>query len=296
MNENRSIIQNLADDIESIYSVAGAKISGILEKLMGSDMGYRDISAARGKIEATINYLNVKANAWTVKSLPVIYCQQRGQTEKILKRMYGVNLLTVKSDDKLKAKIRETQGYFHRANASIKTSAEKFFQVAESATIGIEKLKFRIQEMSGKDDATIRKIIETTLNDPSYIHGSHGTQWASSRIRDYLRAMVDGDDFIEINGRFYTIRKYAVMLARTELSNTMFQAVKDECEKWGNDLVEFSSHDKPCPECAQHEGEIFSLSGNDPDYPLCPNMPIHPNCEHNLNPTSRVALRARGAA
>jgi len=295
LNENRSIIQQLAAEIESVYAVAGNKISSILRNLMNAEMRYRAISTAREKIETIINYLNVKAEKWTVKNEPIIYRKQREQTEKTLKRMYGANLLTIKSDDRLKSKMNETIGYFHRANASIKTSTEKFFKTAEAAFLGEEKLKFKIQEMSGKDDETIRKIIETTLNDPSYIHGSRGTQWASARIRDYLRAMVDGDDFIEINGRFYTIKKYAVMLARTELSNTMFQAVKDECEKWGNDLVEFSSHDKPCPICAPLEGQVFSLSGQDVEYEMAPDMPIHPNCEHNLNPTSRVAIRERTA-
>jgi hypothetical protein len=80
------------------------------------------------------------------------------------------------------------------------------------------------------------------------------------------------------------------MLARTELMKSIAQATTDECKDWGDDLVMVDRHDNPCPECADLELQIFSISGSDAEYDPLPEWPPHPNCSHVLMPTSREEI------
>jgi hypothetical protein len=103
-------------------------------------------------------------------------------------------------------------------------------------------------------------------------------------------------DFIQIplkNGgiRNYTPQVYYKMVARSEMRIAQTQAVRDRCKEYDNTLVQVSRHDNPCDLCVEIEDMVYSLVPGDPDYPELGDFPPHPNCEHNLNPTSRVALR-----
>lgn len=93
-------------------------------------------------------------------------------------------------------------------------------------------------------------------------------------------------DVIMIGERMYQISYYLEMVARTKIIDILTQATLKTCEQWGDDLVQFSTHDSPCEACSELEGQIFSISGNNPDYEQLTDEatpPIHPNCEHGLN-------------
>lgn len=117
-------------------------------------------------------------------------------------------------------------------------------------------------------------------------------------ILDRLMGILGEASFIEINGRNYNLKAYSELVARTTMREAQTDATKELCREYDNDLVQFSKHDSPCEVCAPLEGQVFSVSGTDPDYPELTDdetPPIHPRCEHNLNPTSANALRWRNA-
>lgn len=119
----------------------------------------------------------------------------------------------------------------------------------------------------------------------------------SRTIMAWLRKNLADGNYIQIGNRMYNVRAYSEMVARTRMMEASTEAVKEMCDEYENDLVVFSTHDNPCEDCAALEGEIFSISGDDTEYPALTSdvePPLHPNCEHNLNPTSRIALSWRG--
>jgi hypothetical protein len=92
----------------------------------------------------------------------------------------------------------------------------------------------------------------------------------------------------------YNLSKYAEMVARTTLAEAQTQATLDQCALYENDLVKVSDHNTICDICKEYEGNIYSLSGNDPDYPMLDeSCPFHPNCQHGLLPTSIEEIRVR---
>jgi len=114
------------------------------------------------------------------------------------------------------------------------------------------------------------------------------------QIMDRLRQLVGDENFIQIGDRMYNLGAYARMVARTTLREAQTQATLDQCATYENDLVEISDHNTDCELCQQYEGNIYSLSGNDPEYPkLEEETPFHPNCQHSMLPTSAEAQEAR---
>jgi hypothetical protein len=92
----------------------------------------------------------------------------------------------------------------------------------------------------------------------------------------------------------YNLGAYARMVARTTLREAQTQATLDLCATYENDLVEVSYHGTDCDICLEYEGKVYSLSGNDPNYPVLDEQPpFHPNCKHDILPTSEAEISVR---
>jgi hypothetical protein len=92
----------------------------------------------------------------------------------------------------------------------------------------------------------------------------------AGKIREKLMGQLGGEDFIEINGRHYNIRDYAELVARTRMREAQTEAVKELARQFDNDLVQITTHDSPCSECAGYQGNIYSISGDTPGRELLP--------------------------
>jgi hypothetical protein len=114
------------------------------------------------------------------------------------------------------------------------------------------------------------------------------------QIMERLRQLVGDENFIQIGERMYNLRSYAEMVARTTLREAQTRATLDLCTRYENDLVEVSYHGTDCDICLEYEGKTYSLSGNDPEYPILDEQPpFHPNCKHSILPTSEAEIRVR---
>jgi hypothetical protein len=91
--------------------------------------------------------------------------------------------------------------------------------------------------------------------------------------------------FVDRSGRRWSLASYAAMVARTTTREAMTSATANRLEEHGLDLVTIPVHLHPADECTPYEGNVYSLSGRDPRYPVLPaRPPFHPNCVHVLAP------------
>ncbi len=108
-------------------------------------------------------------------------------------------------------------------------------------------------------------------------------QASYKKLKDAMLAKADDGKFITIinkNGKeiHYGIKEYAELVTRTKMQDLNAQAVLDTAAGISADLVQISSHNTSCPICAPYEGQIYSLSGKDKDFPMLPDTtPFHPN-------------------
>ena len=174
-----------------------------------------------------------------------------------------------------------------KANRSIRVSVDKYLAVTLVAAHNLRSAQ--VQEFSYNEAAVAldEMALEALMTEKS-------RGWLTKKMSDYLRALLEADEFIEINGRMYKMSKYAKMVARTELRNVQTDATLDLCKQYENDLVEVSDHSCDCEICEPFEGNIYSISGHSLKYPpLGETPPYHPNCKHSLHPTSEEAVWAR---
>lgn len=287
--------ENLIKRIGAAYSGAARSVVAILRDL--DPMTYTDAegSEALSKIRRVVAGLDEMATAWAVKSIKAAYAESRSVSRTRLEAI-GAEQTNVKKGRHEKAIQRMaklTIRDYLDANRTILKNAGKYLSVMAHAKRKMDRYRENVRA-EAFSSAEVRDIIDDVVKAAT---GAHlPSKGVSRQILDKLLDQISGGDFITVNGRNFEIRSYAELVARTRMRMAQTEAVKEMCAEWDNDLVEFSRHDDPCDICAPLEGQVFSISGKTPGYEkLTPEVtpPIHPNCEHSLNPTSERALRLR---
>ena len=152
-------------------------------------------------------------------------------------------------------------------------------KVAENLTQNIDKLKVVVGRRT-QDFWREAQLIETGEK------WATGASWKTMKNKLVQRIKDAGYlDFVDRSGRKWDLDSYASMVARTVTKQAAAAATVDACGRHDHDLVQVSSHGTDCPICKPLEGQIFSLSGNDPRYPRWNyQIPAHPNCKHVIAP------------
>lgn len=91
--------------------------------------------------------------------------------------------------------------------------------------------------------------------------------------------------FVDKSGRKWRLDSYAEMNARSTLREAHVSGIENRAIQEGYDLLKVSEHGTTCEKCAKVEGRVFSISGNNPNYPKWDNQIIkhtHPNCRHTV--------------
>jgi len=166
-------------------------------------------------------------------------------------------------------------------------------KVAENLTQNIDKLKVVIGRRT-QDFWREAQLIEAGEK------WATGASWKTMKVKLIQRIKNAGYlEFVDRTGRKWNLESYANMVARTVTRQASVAAIVDACGKHNHDLVRVSSHGTDCPICKPLEGQIFSLSGNDPIYPKWNyQIPAHPNCKHVIAPyvdLSEVKEKAKEA-
>lgn len=105
--------------------------------------------------------------------------------------------------------------------------------------------------------------------------------------RLYQEIRNSGLKLIDSIGRKWEPDRYIRMFARTRTRELQTQGIENRMNDFGFDLVQISEHvDVDGMDiCNIYEGNVYSLSGDHPDYPkLDARPPFHPNCAHVMTP------------
>lgn len=90
---------------------------------------------------------------------------------------------------------------------------------------------------------------------------------------------------VDRGGKKWSLNRYSEMLARTHIIKSSNEGAINRAVEKDVDLMEISNHATTCNLCADYEGLIYSISGNNEKYPVLDiPIPIHPNCRHSLIP------------
>lgn len=289
-------------EIQAVYASAAGRIIVALSSLEPESYTAAKSGAVLSQVKDIIDRLDTAVQMWAPGAIRAAY-KESASVARTRLEMIGAKGLSTKKydparhDKKITALTKTVMTDYWKANRTIEKTARKYLSVVSQAAAKVKK----IAQMQAFDieDAwpwITRLLKRARPADVAAATLSEGT--LSRQIRDYLLSKLKGEDFIIINGRHYNVKSYAELVARTRMREAQTEATKELCKEFDNDLVQFSKHDNPCEECAKYEGEIYSISGNSDEYePLSDEAtpPVHPNCEHNLNPTSENALAWRNA-
>jgi len=116
---------------------------------------------------------------------------------------------------------------------------------------------------------------------------------------ELIEESIDGEriTIVDKNGkpRKYKIKDYAELCVYTEAIRAQADATVNIAIEVESDLVQVSNHFTNCEVCAEIEGRVFSVSGNDPDFdPYDFTLPLHPRCKHTLTVVFRELLEKYG--
>ena len=257
----------------------------IVREMLSVDLvnfSIRDAIRLRKSVDKELKKANDIAVEWSGKNIPRSYDKgvsfAKGWMEK-----FRLKEDPEKKDIHVNAVERENEivrNYLIEANLKVRQSVERWIYL----TGEISKALVKVEEFGGgffspaEEELILQEIAEGVI-----------AGVARSKLKNQIRARIakkiGGGALIEIKGRMYRMDKYADMVARTELRRTQSEGVKNECVRMGQDLVEVSDHGTDCEECEEYEGNIYSISGEDPNHSfLDQEPPFHPNCMHFIIP------------
>jgi len=280
----------LGDKVRELKRIYGVIEREIAKEMASLDIGnYRELKAisTQEKIDRLIKMLNRSAMRWAESAVSEAY-EKGYAVAKIRLEILGVqrkeefNSKTHKQA--IEYQVDKTMDYLIRANQSIKLNVAIFIYLARQAARGLSQF----QAFDMRDEEFIDELLGDALRE------GETRGFASKIVREYFRKKFDDAKFININGRDYNLRKYADLVAKTRLRVVQTEAVLNTCKEFDNDLVQVSDHGCDCQICLEYEGNIYSLSGKSSAYPYLDSYPPwHPRCQHNISPTSEVALEAK---
>ena len=272
-------------DLERLYREAGRSLrSDILSiNLVQFDGDKADMIKRKARL--TIAGLNLAAEEWVNTAMKDEGMRAERKARVALEILGRKPKRPQITDPGYNARMKALETMI-KANNSIMANVDKYLSVALVASHRartVQAQEFRYDEAAAELDAI---ALEALLKEKS-------RGWLSKQIIEFLRSLIEADEFIEINGRMYKMSKYAKMVARTEMKHTQDDATNDLCKQYENDLVQISDHGCDCDECEKFEGNIYSLSGNHPKYSALADsgyLDVHPNCRHSETPTSEEAI------
>jgi hypothetical protein len=280
-------------EIEKIAGIYRRANQAIVRTLMAVKMGgyteARAIAAGR-RIGEIVRKLNKAVERWAGPAVKKAY-MERAKSAKAALAIIGAKKNNSYDKKTPSRSMREVAEYMERdllkANSTIKKQADIFLYLIRRGAQAAKAV-----QMFDEWDAEVATKLFREWAAKAVAEG-----WArkelTGMIEDYLMGEISEDGFIEINGRHYILEKYAELVASVRFREAQTEAIKNMCAEYENDLVVWSSHANPCEDCATKEGQVYSLSGKNPLYPILTGEdepPLHPHCGHSISPTSEEGI------
>jgi len=275
-------------ELERIYYGVQREIG---KELSGLNFGgYQELGAMKiqERVNNLIRKLNRSALRWAKSAIPEAYKESYGISKtrlEILGKKRSGQFDPQRHRYAIMDYIDMTSNDLIRANMSIKQNVATYLYLARQASMGLSQ----IQAFSYEDEEAINEMIQDA------IERGERPGYATNLIRSYFQSKIGDGQFILINGRNYNLKYYARLVARTRMRKTQTEAVKRTCEQYDNDLVFWEYHAGACDLCIPLMGQVYSLTGKNPNYPLLTEEPpIHPQCGCGISATSEEALKVVG--
>lgn len=281
-----------AEDQAKILSRRLNQIQVKLERLVTEVAGTSDTSAtywlARQR-EAKALYEEMRAitKTFITSKIPIAYDESvRDAIRKLKATEFTPNALNYNE-------FSVSHVYTQGLSAIISDSLNAFANAYGTGETQFLRL-MRYTQQVNLTEKQVNKAIEDGYIDTGSPHGT------AARLRDELLKKFKDGEFVTIvdkNGvtRQYNVDAYAEMVARTKLIEATTAGVVSSTLDCGGDLVQISAHNTLCEVCQEYEGKIYSITGNDPDFPDVTELPpFHPNCQHTVDSTFRAGMEAQG--
>jgi hypothetical protein len=278
--------------LKVIYQAAANELAAVLR---AQDPAFFTEAAAvriRDRVDSLVASLDGSAKAWTSRALAAAYKAEQKVTRTrllIMGREKAKRFRAARHERAEKALIKATLKDLYKANRTIRDIAEQYIGLLAEGKRGIEQL----QAMTGAEKKMIGEWADEAVKE------GLARQTLKNQIRDYLTEKLKGQSFIRINGRNYNAGKYADLVARVRMRDAATQATLNSAAEYDHDLVEIPYKDNSCEICQKIEGQVYSISGNTPGYPVLTEekkTPIHPRCRHYTRVVSASELKFRVAS
>jgi hypothetical protein len=225
---------------------------------------------------------------WSTKNIPAVYLRTMQEQIKRIKAI------------KFRPPVRDSFNIIKKRNVNRTAISTLLKDFNNSWLLTIDQSeKFMLRTFNMTQNILIEeKVIDKAIEKGFFRTGS--TYGPKKGLQKEFMDKLKEDKYITVidkNGKpiHYQINTYSEMVARTKLREAQTIAVVNTGAAFGTDLIQVSSHNTATPFDAQFEGKIFSISGNDPDFPKAGFLPpFHPNCWHTISVVFRETLERRG--
>ena len=277
--EQKLYVDSYITELSKIYLKAQKELQAKIASINLTDFQRYRTEKLLKETNAIISGLDKQAKEWVADIMPKSYERGVGAAGARLK------IMGITDDINFDAQIHTSA-----VSVLIDDVATDLLIANNSAKKSVNLLIRRTQQKQIEDKAISKMIAE------GIVAGEPRVTTSDKILQALLKNAEDGK-FITINGRHYNMESYADLLARTRTREANTQGTINRSLQYGNDLVQVSAHamDEPASDiCYQYQGRVFSISGNDPDFPMLDiRPPFHPNCEHVILPVDKETLQSR---
>jgi len=283
------------------YRASAKRIQGIVQNTASLTPWREAYMRARlDEIKSIVGQMSERHRIWANRELGKEYRKARTQVGQDL----GIAVPPFSDIDRgaLQVLVESTLVANVEALNSVVPALEQIFIAARQSIITSEQLQGQIAEglVQGLLPRDIAKGIRRALQT-----GKAPDELARTmRPEDLARLdRVAKGQLIEIRcrdgvTRHYNIDYYSKMVAKSSRSMAAAEATLRTAVDTGMDLVQISVHAGACPMCVPIQGQIYSISGQTPGWPLLTpavRTPLHPWCGHWMLPVSTEILKAEGS-
>jgi len=198
--------------------------------------------------------------------------------------------------------LRETYDYFKKNNLLMKHPSLFADLHAEAVHTVAREMQYQIRQGLASVGRQILRYVDSSRDEALRAVGlaSSGEKIASGstvvQMKNLMIEKLKNEGFMTVQyssgARAFQVPLdvYAMLCARSTTREAGNLARENQLTANGYDLVEISTHYPTCEVCAQYQGRVYSISGNDKRFPPLSRAfssgyhNIHPNCRHVLVP------------
>lgn len=189
---------------------------------------------------------------------------------------------------------------FHRgvdiANAQGKMTAAKLIKSASkknvsAADILSRKTELDLRVLSSSIQTTALRYTESLKL--AKLRGKRAGKALTARL-DIIDSMAAGQALTAGN-RSIDVERYIQTLGEQRSRDATTEATLMSLDDLSTDLVVWDNHDGACEKCRPYLGKVYSVSGDDKNFPRLTVRPsVHPNCRCTIYPISGKYMKENG--